>query len=75
MVALQRIAKGRGRRLRFRALLGRKKLRYSPIFAAGVMPAALFGAETLPLPARELKRLRNDGLRAAGVRYAGADTD
>eukprot|EP00972_Heterocapsa_arctica_P051608 7592809-Heterocapsa_arctica.AAC.1 len=74
-VALQRIQKGRGRCLRFRALLGRKKLRYSPIFTAGVMPAALFGAETLPLPDKELKRLGNDGLTAAGIRYAGADTD
>ena len=74
-VALQRIGKGRGRCLRFRSLLGRKKLCYSPIFTAGVLPAALFGAETLPLPGKVLKRLRNDGLRAAGVRFAGADTD
>ena len=73
-VALQRIGKGRGRCLRFRSLLGRKKLCYSPIFTAGVLPAALFGAETLPLPGMVLKRLRNDGLRAAGVRFAGADT-
>ena len=39
------------------------------------MLAALFGAETLPLPAKELRRLSNDGLRAAGIRYAGADTE
>ena len=39
-----------------------------------MLPAALFGAETLPLPGKVLKRLRNDGLRAAGVRFAGADT-
>eukprot|EP00972_Heterocapsa_arctica_P066984 9885631-Heterocapsa_arctica.AAC.1 len=34
-VALQRIKKGRARCLRFRALLGRKKLRHSPMFTAG----------------------------------------
>ena len=72
--AIKTIAKGRSRCLRFRAPLGKKKIRYVPIFTAGVLPAALFGAEVVPLPGRELRVLANDGLRAAGFRFAGADT-